>query len=101
MQRLSVFVLNRLKTIDKLCNCKRITFKFTEGNLNPTDALTRPLSYKVLLKTNYLSGHEYLVDSISDTEINVVVPNPLTKGSDEVGGEFYNFKTSTNVYSGV
>ena len=52
MQQKPVFVLNRLEKICKLADKHPIEFSFIAGMENPADAITRPLSYKSLMKTN-------------------------------------------------
>ena len=50
MQKCSVFVQNRLKTINDLCSKHPISFSFVSGEENPADGITRPLSSKQLKK---------------------------------------------------
>lgn len=88
MQRMSVFIMNRLKTIDNLCTKHPVTFRFTEGTMNPADAVSRPLSYKKLCETCYYTGPEILninklSYSRSDT-ISVLIPNPNARVVDEI-----------------
>lgn len=52
----SVFVANRLEKIGNLCNKHPINFKFCAGKDNPADFVTKPFSYNVLCKSNYISG---------------------------------------------
>ena len=60
MQKRSAFIMNRLDNICKLCETFPINFNFISGVENPADCITRPLSYKQLLKSNYLSGPDFL-----------------------------------------
>ena len=85
-QKLNIFILNLLKTIDKCCSTKSVTFSFTEGLTNPADAIRRPLSHKKLQQTSYLSGPKFLTDeTTSRSDItSVTIPNPLAKDTDEV-----------------
>ena len=62
MQKQSVFVLNRLKSIESACKLHSITFHHMEGRLNPADHISRPVSYNILSKTNYHSGPEFLTE---------------------------------------
>lgn len=62
MQRKAPFVLNRLNQICKMCDTFPITFRFISGSENPSDYVTRPISYNQLLKTNYLSGPQNLLE---------------------------------------
>ena len=61
MQKYSVFVQNRLHTINELCNKHPIHF-FVSGCENPADCITYSLSFKQLQKTNYFSGPKYLLN---------------------------------------
>ena len=62
MNKQTVFVMNRLKSLQKLTDTYPITFSFVDGFDNPSDYITRPLSYKMLIKTNYLTGPKFLKD---------------------------------------
>ena len=62
MQKCSVFVQNRLHTINELCNKHPIHFSFVSGCENPADCITRSLSFKQLQKTNYFSGPKFLLN---------------------------------------
>lgn len=82
MQKRSTFVLNRLHTIARLCETFPVRFSFVSGTENPADCITRCLSYKQLMKTNYFSGPEFLKSSESETLsrenlLTVTLPNPL------------------------
>ena len=50
-QKRSVFILNRLDKLSQLCECVPIKFSFVQGEDNPADAISRPLSYRQLVKT--------------------------------------------------
>ena len=71
--------MNRLREIHRLCDVHPVNFKFVSGIQNPGDFITRPISYKQLVKTNYLSGIEFetvpLERSHSDI-LSVMIPNP-------------------------
>ena len=56
MQKRTVFLMNRLHELINLCNTAPITFYFIEGSENPAGNITRPVSCKVLLKSNYFEG---------------------------------------------
>ena len=80
MQKKTVFVQNRLKRITDLCANKPVTFRFVSGIDNPADLVTRPVSYKLLSKSNYINGPSFLnnfdIDRISKDDIlNVTIPN--------------------------
>ena len=90
-QKLNVFILNRMKTIDKYCAIKPITFSFTEGRTNPADAISRPMSFRKLQQTCYHSGPDFLTDLNSiNTETSVEIPNLLARVTDEVSEETSN-----------
>lgn len=54
--KLSVFVRNRLNCISNLCDKKSVSFYFCDGKQNPSDFVTREISYRQLSKTNFFSG---------------------------------------------
>lgn len=58
----SVFVMNRLSSVGELCETHSITFKFIMGTANPADFASRPVSYKLLTSSNYLSGPKYFTE---------------------------------------
>ena len=79
MQKKSNFVLNRLHHISQLCDTFPIKFSFTSGHSNPGDCITRCLSYKQLMKTNYFLGPQ-VNDSderSSQDMLSFTIPNPL------------------------
>ena len=78
MQQKSVFVLNRLEEVRRFCDIHPISFEFISGVENPADYITREVSYKQIIKTNYISGPKIDAKSNSaSTDImKVVVPNP-------------------------
>lgn len=56
MQRKAPFVLNRLEKISQMCDVFPVTFNFIAGCENPADAVTRPISYRQLTLSNYVTG---------------------------------------------
>jgi len=56
MNKRSVFVMNRLTDIQRLCEIHSVVFDFVPGAQNPADYVTRRISYKCLIKSNYLTG---------------------------------------------
>ena len=73
----SVFVMNRLSFIGKLCETYPIIFRFISGSDNPADHVTRLISYKLLVNSNYLSGPSFLTKSdhsLDFCELSVTVP---------------------------
>lgn len=84
MNKKSVFILNRLSHICELCEIHPIKFQFVSGIENPADQLTRPISYRQLMKSNYFSGPEFLKNTINpklseEDSLSIIVPNPLAK----------------------
>ena len=59
-QKRRVFILNRLDKLSQLCEYVPIKFGFVQGEDNPADAISRPLSYRQLMKTCYFSGPKFL-----------------------------------------
>lgn len=59
LRNLSVFVINRLNSICRLCEVFPVKYKFCAGAENPADCISRPLSYNQLLKSNYFSGPDF------------------------------------------
>lgn len=85
MQKRNVFVLNRLRTIDELCRSFPVRFHFINGNSNPADCLSRPVSYKKLVKTDYFHGPDFLKERDVEEEcLTVTIPNPVAMKTDEV-----------------
>ena len=87
MRNLSVFTLNRLQKIAKLCETKSVVFKFVNGSQNPADFTTRPISAKLLAKSNFLSGPEFLTKKESEIPerqdlLEVQIPNPKARIGD-------------------
>lgn len=62
MQKKQIFVLNRIDKICSLCDKFPIQFYYVAGVENPADCITRPLSYKQLVNSNYHSGPKFLTD---------------------------------------
>lgn len=81
LQKLSVFVKNRLNNISNLCEKHPIKFSFVSGEENPSDCITRCMSYKQLQKSNYFSGPDFLRKKFNSEVSNpdilaFVVPSP-------------------------
>lgn len=62
MNKQSVFIMNRLERLRKLTDICPCEFSFVDGIENPADYITRPVSHKILLKTNYLAGPKFLTN---------------------------------------
>ncbi|XP_068225114.1 uncharacterized protein [Palaemon carinicauda] len=79
LQKCSVFVKNRLHEISELCLKHPVIFSFVSGEENPGDCITRCLSYKSLMKTNYHTGPDLVnaprMEHSKDT-LEFVVPDP-------------------------
>ena len=82
MRNKTVYVMNRLDSIVKFCNTVPITFKFCNGLKNPSDCMTREFSYKLLLKSNFHTGPDFLqtVGPEVETVMSLTVPNPNYSG---------------------
>ena len=79
MQKRTVFVMNRINSIQKLCERFPVKFCFISGKSNPADCVTRCLSYKQLLKSTYLCGPSWKSDYQNGSDMVFVIPNPLTQ----------------------
>ena len=86
MQKVTIFVKNRLRDIDNVCNKYPITFHHIGGDDNPADRLTRPSSYKILSRTNYFVGPPLLRNDLDvvDNDLSFILPNATCKKADEV-----------------
>ena len=85
MQKYSVFVQNRINQINKYCEVHPIRFAFVNGCDNPADFITRPVSYKQLSKSNYLTGPILENSKSRSTEfMSFVVPNQFYNPGDPV-----------------
>ena len=62
MNKHSVFTMNRLEKIHKLCEKYPVQFSFVDGICNPADCITRPMSHRLLKQSNYLTGPKFLTD---------------------------------------
>jgi len=74
IERKGTIINNKLDKIVKLCSNFPVQFDHIKGENNPADFVTRCVSGKVLLKTNYLSGPSFSSPSESKP---YVVPNPI------------------------
>lgn len=84
MQKRSIFIMNRLRSIETLCREFPISFRFTSGKKNPADPISRPFSYRKLIKTEYYSGPGFLQGKGPDPdEFTLVVPSPISGNLDE------------------
>ena len=74
--------MNRLKKIKDICSKQIINFLFISGKYNLADALTKPISYCILIKSNILTGPKFIKDEIERYNmINFVVPSEYHESS--------------------
>ena len=78
--KLSVYVMNRLAEIAKLCSVHPIIFDFTRGECNFSDVLTRPTSHNKLVEVGYLTGPSELPSS---SDLSITLPSNL-EGEGEI-----------------
>ena len=71
----TIFIMNRLEKLGKICNRKPIEFSFISGLQNPSDLTTRLVSYKTLRDSSYLTGDCFKSMELKH-EISFVLPNP-------------------------
>ena len=80
MNKKSVFVMNRLSEIQRLCEIHPVKFMFISGTQNHSDYITRCVSYKVLIETNYLCGLSETVPLEQNVQdlmcVVILIPNP-------------------------
>lgn len=76
MQKLSVYVRNRLDFIERQCKDFPVGFRFVATNDNPADCLTRCLSSSMLKNSCYHHGPNFLKDSEHQPDLEVMIPNP-------------------------
>ena len=98
MQKLSVFTMNRISSIQRLCERFPVKFCFVPGKINPADSTTRPFSHKSLMKTNFLVGPDLnFVENEVDYshDLSVIIPNPLIVDQN-VSAKEHNVYVGTN-----
>ena len=83
MRNRSVYVMNRLSTICKTCESCPVEIRICPGIENPSDAMTREVSPKQLLKSNLLDGPNFVLDSVETFTESVIVPNQQMKLSND------------------
>ena len=72
MNKHTTFVLNRINHIEKLCEKHPVAFRFIAGKDNPADYVTRCVSYKQLINSNFLSGPNL---NLEFPELSFVIPS--------------------------
>ena len=95
LQKKQPFILNRLEYINKLCESTPITFSFVSGEDNPADCITRPLSYRQLMKSSYISGPSFVTDSIPDgtlkyEPLSFTLPGPSVRENSNIAQVYSN-----------
>jgi len=88
MQKRSIFVMNRLKTLDEHCQNYPVRFDHINGENNPADYVSRETSFNQLSKTNFYSGPRFLREDYDKVHVDtaVTVPNPFTASCEEIPG---------------
>ena len=81
LQRKQPLILNKLDYINKLCESTSIKFLFVFGEDNPADCIIRPLFYRQLMKTCYISGPASVTNNIPNgmfkcETISFTLPGP-------------------------
>ena len=86
IQRLSVFVRNRLDCIDNLCKIKSVKFRHVSGEINPADSVSRPTSYRVLQKDLFYYGPNFLKSDLENDKMDstIIIPNPFLRNGENL-----------------
>ena len=74
LQKVTPFVKNRLAKIVNLCDDYPVEFGFISGSKNPADCITRCLSHKQLVKSNYFVGPELSETNEIENPLQFVIP---------------------------
>ncbi len=84
IERKNIYLNNRLSRIVEDCERKQILFKHVVGLVNPSDFVTRTVSHKMLVKSNFLSGptNDQLFGNDGKNTWLFYVPNPITVKKD-------------------
>ena len=83
MNKLPIFIMNRLAHISEQCLKFPITFTHVATEVNPSDCLTRALSYKQLQKSTYIEGPAFLRENNVISPFDIVIPNVLSVDESE------------------
>ena len=80
----NVFVLNRLNRVEDLTKNNQITVKFIPGSANPSDNVTRAISHRKLIMSNFITGPDN--SEIEDCSLgqSVEIPRHLPKDQSKV-----------------
>ena len=80
LNKLKIFVKNRLNHLMQLCDAHPVTFTFVDGIDNPADLTTRVISPKKFYNSNYFTGPAFLHESSEEVSradiLQVTVPAP-------------------------
>ena len=96
----NVFVLNRLNKIEDLTKDQEVTIKFVAGDSNPSDFVTREVSYNKLISSNFFSGPDYLQTEDDPLCPTVHLPKHATSDAVDVTTDVLTItSTSGNVQS--
>ena len=96
--------MNRLNHILKLCQTFPITFRFVPGFENPADYTTRPVSYNLLIKSNYLTGPDFLKlseNGTSDDRFEILVPSKCMKSNNNTSSDVQDNNSSDKIACGL
>lgn len=97
MQKLTVAVKNTLRNIDELSMKIPVTIRHIAGEINPSDCLTRPCSYRMLCKNNFIEGPQFLcTNEPLSSDLEIRLPNPVVRLVDEVPSEKESVSSSIN-----
>lgn len=89
----NVFVKNCIKVIQQNCDKLSIVFGFVSGGTNPSDHVTRTMTYKKLHESNFLSGPSWLTVREDDEErFHFKLPHPLADTKES----FLNYQLSVS-----
>ena len=86
LQKQSIFVVNKLNHIIKTCEKYPIAFRFIKTIDNPADVMTRPCSYKKLMKSTFITGPTVtdMNDPNNIDDLHVVIPDPNIRNDSPV-----------------
>ena len=95
MNKVNTFVKNRLEKISKACESFPIRFSFVDGINNPADLISRPISSKLLIRSNYFTGPSFVESTSRPDILNVTIPHPSYR-STSVTSEVHTTTTVMN-----
>ena len=84
MNKKFVFIQNRLKKHDRLCENNPSVFSFIDGINNPSDLVTRSVSYRQLKDSNYLTEPDFLISKeVQLCRANILCADIITNFLDD------------------